>query len=72
MSRYFAIPAPDDEIRQRVLADPQCQSFSPVALELYLISIEWCAANDTDRFPKWMVAPAHAIAESRCRARGEI
>lgn len=66
------IPAPDPDVRAGVLADPKIAALSPVARELYLISVEWCSHHGGDEFPKAMVGSAFAVAESRCRARGEI
>lgn len=71
--RYVVIPGPNRRLRKRVLAsDPKVAHLSPVARELYLMSVEWCGKNNTDRIPKWMVPQMEAVAMSRCRARGEI
>jgi hypothetical protein len=74
MIDFTDIPPADRALRERIMRQaPHLAKVSPVARELYLTTVEWSRAHRTHgRVPKWMTGRLYSVAESRCRARGEI
>lgn len=75
MTDWLEIPPPDEELRRRIARKlgPKLDGLDPAARELYMIGAEWSTMHGTrGHIPDHVVGKMTAVAESRCRARGEI